>query len=153
MGDPERLAVTDDDGVTVLVKAAVTESVAVTVEVNDGEMEEVRDKHTQTTFGGTPEHDDHVPTQPDCDALGVARMDTDGDTLTDGEPELDTVMLPDVDAVTDGDADIVGDNDSLTLSEGDGVPLQMQKAGPLPVAPQDVRQHSAAHGVCVGDTV
>jgi len=80
-------------------------------------------------------------------------MDTDGDTLVDGEPELDTVMLPDVDAVTDGDVDTVGDNDSLTLSEGDGVPLQMQKEGPLPVAPQDVRQHSAAHGVCVGDTV
>ena len=126
MGNTERLAVTDDDGVTVLVTAAVAESVAVTVAVNDGEMEEVRDKHTQTTFGGTPKHDDHVPTQPVCDALGVGGMDTDGDTLVDGEPELDTVMLPDVDAVHDLVADTVADNDSLTLSEGDGVPLQMQ---------------------------
>jgi hypothetical protein len=34
----------------------------------------------------------------------------------------------------------------VLVCDGDGVPLQMQKGAPLPAAPHDTKQHSAAHG-------
>lgn len=63
------------------------------------------------------------------------------------------VWLIEAEEVTEGERLPLIVTLAMPVRVGEGVPLQMQKAPPLPAAPQLTRQHSAAQGERVAETV